>query len=222
MMMLTKEKQHGVLGLALFTIALGVGCVLLWRPVSAAVADPAAFRAWVEAHRDVSALAMIGLMLVQVVFAFLPGEPVEIAAGYACGAWGGPARCLIGATLGCLLTAGLTRRYGRRVAEVFFPPEKIDALPFFRDPERQMATVFILYLIPGTPKDLFNYALGLTKLSIPRTVLLTAVARIPSVITSTISGDALGAANLPLAAVVLGATAAVSLAGLWVYRRLCR
>ena len=207
---------------AALVLALLLGCLLLYRPVMDAVRDPDALRAWVAEHRAVGRAAMVALMAVQVVLAFLPGEPVEIAAGYAFGALEGLLLCLIGASLGCALAAGAARGFGRGAVERFFPPERIEELPFMRSPARQTATIFLLYLIPGTPKDLFNYAIGLTRLPLPRTIALTAVARIPSIVTSTIGGSALGARRMALALGVMVLTGALSLAGLLVYRAMCR
>ena len=205
-----------------FMAAALVLALLLYRPVMDAVRDPDALRAWVAEHRAVGRAAMVALMVVQVVLAFLPGEPVEIAAGYAFGALEGLLLCLIGASLGCALAAGAARSCGRGAVERFFPPERIEELPFMRSPARQTATIFLLYLIPGTPKDLFNYAIGLTRLPLPRTIALTAVARIPSIVTSTIGGSALGARRMALALGVMVLTGALSLAGLLVYRAMCR
>lgn len=220
-LMLTPRKKRSLFILAAFVLAMGLACALLFKPVVSVVENPVAFRAWVDAHRMIGRLAMIGLMTVQVIFAFLPGEPMEIAAGYVFGVWEGLLLCLTGATIGCLVTANLTRRHGRGIMTAFFSQEQIDKLPFFRNPEKQMLTVFLLYLIPGSPKDLFNYALGLTRLNIPRTLALTAVARIPSVITSTISGHALGSQDVPAALITLAATGILSLLGLILYRRMC-
>ena len=205
-----------------FMAAALVLALLLYRPVMDAVRDPDALRAWVAEHRAVGRAAMVALMVVQVVLAFLPGEPVEIAAGYAFGALEGLLLCLIGASLGCALAAGAARGFGRGAVERFFPPERFEELPFMRSPARQTATIFLLYLIPGTPKDLFNYAIGLTRLPLPRTIALTAVARIPSIVTSTIGGCALGARRMALALGVMVLTGALSLAGLLVYRAMCR
>lgn len=216
-----KRRREGCMAAAL-VLALLLGCLLLYGPVMDAVRDPSALRDWVAAHRAAGRAAMVALMAVQVVLAFLPGEPVEIAAGYAFGAAEGLLLCLLGASLGCALAAGAARRFGRRAVERFFPPERIEELPFMRSPAKQMATVFLLYMIPGTPKDLFNYAIGLTRLPLPRTIALTAVARIPSIVTSTLSGSALGTRRMALAVGVLAVTGALSLAGLLAYRAMCR
>lgn len=203
----------------LLTLAV---CLLAWEPLARAAADPEALRDWVASHPLQSRLTMVGLMALQVIVAFLPGEPLEIAAGYAFGAWEGLALCLLGATLGCTVTVLLTRQYGRRTVEAFFPAEKIDSVPLLRQPHRLTLLLFLLYLIPGSPKDLFNYAVGLTRLPMPRVLAVTAVARIPSVLTSTLSGDSLGLQDWKLAGLLLLLTLALSATGLLLYRVLCR
>lgn len=216
-------KRKGLLGLVIFILLSFLCCALAWQPMTNIAAHPETFRTWVRANEKISRLAMVGLMLFQVVVAFLPGEPLEIAAGYAFGAWEGLALCLTGATLGCFLTVTLSRRYGRRLAELFFSPEKMNEVPLLRgahDPRQLTLIVFLLYLIPGSPKDLFNYVVGLTGLPLPRLLTVTALARIPSILTSTLSGGALGERQWLAAALSLALTALLSFAGWLLYRRL--
>lgn len=82
--------------------------------------------------------------------------------------------------------------------------------------------MFLLILIPGTPKDLLGYFAPLTGMSPWTWLFITSVARIPSIITSTIGGSALGVQNYVFAAIALGATLLISGAGLLIYRRSCR
>ena len=98
-------------------------------------------------------------MFLQVAIAVLPGEPLEIAAGYAFGAWQGMALCLIGALLGCLVVVPLTRRYGTRLMRLFFKQEQIDSLGFLQNTKRLKLLVFVIFFIPGSPKDLLNLSL---------------------------------------------------------------
>ena len=79
---------------------------------------------------------------------------------------------------------------------------------------------FVLFLIPGTPKDVMTYAAGLTGIKLPAWLLITSVARLPSILTSTISGDALGVQEYTVALIAFGVTAAISLIGLLIYRYL--
>jgi hypothetical protein len=111
----------------------------------------------------------------------------------------------------------LTRKFGRRLVESLYPAEKIDALPILNEPKKRNAATAILFLIPGTPKDLLTYLVGLTKMSIPQYLVITLVCRFPSVIMSTLSGDALGDDRLIKALWLFVITAIVSACGYLLY-----
>ena len=70
--------------------------------------------------------------------------------------------------------------------------------------------------IPGTPKDLISYCMGLTKIRLSEWIILSTVARIPSIVTSTVGGDALGGQDYRFAILVFTITLAISLLG-WAY-----
>ncbi|MBR4012794.1 MAG: TVP38/TMEM64 family protein [Clostridia bacterium] len=122
-----------------------------------------------------------------------------------------------GLTLGSVVAILLARRFGRRLVESLYPREKIDALPIINNPKKRNVTVFLLFLIPGTPKDLFTYVIGMTEMSIPLYIALTAVARIPSVIMSTIGGGALGDDKFIHALVIFIVAAVISGCGYLLY-----
>ncbi len=88
--------------------------------------------------------------------------------------------------------------------------------------KRLHALTFLVFLIPGSPKDILTYAIGLTKMRFADCLLITGVARIPSIVTSTMGGAALGTRQYVLAGVVLAVTLLLSGAGLLVYRRMGR
>ena len=69
---------------------------------------------------------------------------------------------------------------------------------------------------------LLLFVSGLTNISLARWLLLTTPARIPSIITSTVGGDALGVGNVPFAAAVFAVTLLISAGGILMYRRICR
>lgn len=211
---------------------LGIGAAVLllfiavfWvagRPILALAADPERFRAWIAERGRWGQLAFVGMMALQIFVAIIPGEPLELAAGYAFGAWLGMGLCLAGAALGSVAVFLLVRGLGVRAVEAFFPREKIMELSFLKDARRRDVLVFTLFCIPGSPKDLLTYVSGLTNISLARWLVLTTPARIPSIITSTVGGDALGMGNLPFAAAVFAVTLLISGAGILAYRRVCR
>ena len=116
----------------------------------------------------------------------------------------------------------LVRRFGVRAVEVFFPLEKVQSLRFLQNEKKLTFWVFFLFFLPGTPKDVLCYIVGLTKLPLRSWIIISTIAPIPSIITSTIGGSALGMGRYTFAAAVFGATLAISAAGLLVYRRVSR
>ena len=186
------------------------------------LADPDLVRERIGEHYFLGALALVLISAAQVVVALFPGEVVEIAAGYVFGSWIGSFLCLVGIVLGSSTTILLVRRFGARFVYAFYPKEKIDALPIINDPAKRNLLTFILFVIPGTPKDLFTYAIGLTDMSIPLYIALTTVARFPSVILSTVSGNAVGDENYTKAILFAVITAAVSGIGLLIYNMLSK
>ena len=186
------------------------------------LSDPAAVRAAIGEHYVLGALALVLISAVQVVVALIPGEVVEIAAGYCFGSWMGSLLCLAGIVLGSCTAILLARHFGSRLVYALYPKEKIDALPILREPKKRNTLTFILFVIPGTPKDLLTYAIALTDMSIPLYIALTTAARFPSVILSTLSGNAVGTKDYTAAIVFLIVTAAVSGVGLLVYNAILK
>lgn len=208
-----------VIGLVVF---MGLLCWFVGRPMIRFVSEPEKFRLWVDEHGIWGRLAFIGMVIFQIIVAIIPGEPLEIGAGYAFGTVEGTILCLIGAVLGGAIVVLLVRRYGIKLVEVFFPKEKIMSLRFMQDSRRLELLVFIVFMIPGTPKDLLCYAVGLTNLRMRDWLWISLVARIPSIITSTIGGNALGERNYVFAAAVFAVTLLISLGGILLYRHICR
>ena len=212
------RKIVSIVSIAAFVLLLVFLTVFVGKPLISTLNDPTAFRDWIDARGVWGKLAFIGLCMLQVVVAFIPGEPFELAAGYAFGALEGTLLVWAGLILGSTVVFLFVRKFGVKLVEAVFPREKIDALPLLNNEKALNATAFILFFIPGTPKDLLTYAAGLTKIKILPWILLTSVARLPSIITSTVSGSALGTQQYWLAAIVFGATGLLSGAGFLIYR----
>ena len=201
----------------IFIAAVGY---LVGKPMVEFVREPERFRAWVDSSGFVSRVIFVGMVVFQLIIALIPGEPLEMGAGYAFGAVEGTILCIIGCVIGSALVFLFVRRFGVKLVEVFFPREKIRSLRFLQDSRRLNLLTFIVFFIPGTPKDLLSYFIGLTDMKLGTWLFITAVARIPSIVTSTVTGDALGLKDYQFALIAFGVTLALSLAGILVYRRL--
>jgi len=195
--------------------------VFVGIPVIRFISEPEKFRLWVEARGFGGKLAFIGVVILQVLIAVIPGEPFEIAAGYAFGAVEGTVLCILAACVGSVCVFLLVRKFGEKLVEVFFPRKKLNTLRFLKSSPRRDFLFLIIFTVPGTPKDLLSYFAGLTDIRFPVWLLICSLGRIPSVITSTIGGDALGTQNYFFAVVVFVITLAVSGLGLLVYNWIC-
>ena len=129
---------------------------------------------------------------------------------------------MIGVAVGSLLVFALVRRFGVRLVETFFSENKIHSLRFLQNSRKRDILIFFVMFIPGTPKDLLSYFAGLTDIPMARWLLITTVARLPSVVTSTVGGNAVGEQNYLFAIVVFAATLLVSALGLLIYQQLCK
>lgn len=217
-----QQKYIGFGAAAVFAAMLVLICVLIGRPMLRFAADPEKFRQWVDGHGVWGMLAYMGMVAVQVLAALIPGEPLEIAGGYAFGAVEGTVLCLLASSIGSAAVICLVRRYGMRLVEVFFPKEKLRSLRFLRSSPKRDLFFMLIFILPGTPKDLLCYYAGLTDIKLPLLLTICSLGRFPSIITSTIGGDALGTKSYLFAVVVFSVTIAISAAGLIAYNRLCR
>ena len=175
------------------------------------------FREYIRSFGAASWLVMLGLQILQVFIALIPGEFVESAAGFVLGPWVGTAVCYLGICLASTLIFTLTRRYGVKWVEVFVSREKINELRFLNTEQKRNTLIFLLFFIPGTPKDLLTYFVGLTDIKLTTFLLLSLVARIPSVITSTFGGHLLGQERYIGAVVLYAITGLLSLLGMLGY-----
>lgn len=216
-----QQKLIGGLALGVFILVMLIMAWLIGAPLLRYAGDGELIRSWVERSGIGGRLAYAMLAVVQIIVALIPGEPLEIAAGYAFGAVEGTLICLLSATAGSLLVFGMVRRWGIRLVEVFYPAEKLRSLRFLRSSSKRDLLFLIVFMIPGTPKDLLCYFAGLTDIKFPVWLLICSLGRLPSIVTSTIGGNALGTEKYVFAIIVFAATLILSGAGLLMYKRLC-
>lgn len=179
--------------------------------------DGAAVQTWVDAQGPLAPVAMGSLVVAQIVVAVLPGEPVELAAGYLFGFWEGTAICLLGGLVGTLAVTTLVRALGMRVVRALFSAEQIEGVAWLKDSRRFELLMLVVFLIPGTPKDVLTYAAGLTACPWWRIAAIATVGRIPSIVTSTLAAGFASQGNWAAAGITLAVTVALVGAGAGAY-----
>lgn len=161
----------------------------------------------------------VAIRAFQTVIKIIPAEPLEIGSGVLYGTWGGLLFCMLGTEIGSLIIILLTKIFGRRVVDLFVPLEKIDSLKILQNKKRVYVSLFYLYLIPGTPKDVLTYVACLTKLDIPKFLLITGIARIPSILTSTLCGEQIIQKNYTVAIIIFVVTGVLGIVSSIIYKK---
>lgn len=154
-------------------------------------------------------LLLFGLQVAQIMLVVLPGEPLEILAGMCYGTVGGTIFIFISVFITTTLIFFLVRKYGKRLLYHTFNKEKIKKIEnskFFQNPTKIEIIFAILFLIPGTPKDLLVYIGGLLPFKPIRFILISTFVRFPSVISSTIAGDNIATGNWKMMLITYGIT----------------
>jgi uncharacterized membrane protein YdjX (TVP38/TMEM64 family) len=166
--------------------------------------------------------AVIALLkqVLQVVLAVIPGEPIEIVMGVLYGTVGGCLMCLVGIAIGSCVVFLSVRRLGKNAVEKVMSNEKYKKLKFLNDPSRRDVLLFILMFIPGTPKDTLTYFAPFTGIPFVRYIIISTVARIPSIISSSYIGSSIMGGNFVRSIIAFAVVGAVSLVGILVYNKI--
>lgn len=215
-----RRKWLAGISIAIVVILIALATLFVWKWLSDFSKE--GFRDYIQSFGPLGWLVLLGLQFLQVFIALIPGELLETAAGYAFGPVIGTLICYLGVGLASAFVFMLTRHYGVRLVEVFVSREKINTLRFLNTEKKRDTLIFLLFFIPGTPKDLITYFVGLTEIKLSTFLAISMVARIPSILSSTFGGHLLGEKQYLGAIVLYGTTAAVSILGLFLYHSIIR
>jgi uncharacterized membrane protein YdjX (TVP38/TMEM64 family) len=136
-----------------------------------------------------AAAAFVLIQSLQVVIAPVPGEVTGFVGGLFFGVFLGTALSTVGLVLGSLLAFFLARTFGVRLVKKIVKQDFIERFNSYMM-GRGFILVFVLFLIPGMPKDSLCYLLGLTGMGYLDFILLNAVARLPGTVMLTLQGHA--------------------------------
>jgi len=178
------------------------------------------FDEFIKGYGAFGIFVALGLQVLQVFVALIPGEFLEIGLGFTYGWFGGTLLCLGGVALGSSMIFMFVKRFGMRALEIFLPVDKINEFGFISNEKRFKRLTFLIFFIPGTPKDLITYFLGLTRMTLGEFLAITLVARVPTVASSTIGGNLIGEGKYIEATILFAIIGIISLVGLKLYNML--
>lgn len=187
--MLEKLKQNRgkiVIGiLLLFITILGI---LYFERYFYILKDPKKIKTMIMSYGDYSIVAFLILQIIQVIVFFIPGEIVQISGGYIYGAFYGGLLSLIGISLGTSIVFGISHVFGKPFIKKIISQKDFKLFDKLLNLGRINYVVFLLYLIPGIPKDALAYICGVSSISFRDFIIYSTIARIPCMFVSAYFG----------------------------------
>lgn len=200
-----KKQKNKIIGIVIFLILL----VALRKYIveyAHYFRNPEDLRALILSFGNYSFLAYIGIQILQIIFFFIPGEFVQIAGGYIFGALNGYILSFVGILIGSALSFLLARVLGKRFVEkIVFSEDKwmfkkMEEMK--KHPGSFKKLIFIMYLIPGIPKDILGYICGITYISLKNFLIISMLGRTPALFISCFFGDNISSKNIVMLIVI--------------------
>ncbi|MBI9074782.1 MAG: TVP38/TMEM64 family protein [Desulfatibacillum sp.] len=150
-------------------------------------------------------IIFIGIQAAQVVLAPIPGEATGFVGGYFFGTIPGAIYSSIGLMIGSLINFYLGRFMGRRYLKFFVSDNSLER---FRNLLKRQGVLvgFLLFLIPGFPKDSLCLIIGLGSMPVVAFLIISTLGRIPGTLLLSIQGASVHEAHYS----AFGAVAAVT------------
>ena len=144
---------------------------------------------FLERYKLQSIPIYIILQIAQIVISVLPGQFFQLAAGYLYTFWPALLFSCIGAFLGTTITFWLAKGLGSDFVHIFFEKDKTEDYVKRLNSKTAYTIVFLLYAIPGIPKDVVSYAAGLSEMKYKPFIILSTIGRLPGMMGSIIIGS---------------------------------
>ncbi|MBI5247994.1 MAG: TVP38/TMEM64 family protein [Desulfomonile tiedjei] len=171
-------------------------------------------RAYVQSWGALAPVAFMSVQSLQVLIAPIPGELTGVAGGFIFGAWKSTIYSTVGLTLGSAAAFLAARIVGQPLLKLVTSADTMTKLEYLTR-RRGIFATFILFIVPGFPKDLFSYFLGLSPMRFTTFVIVCAAGRLPGTALLGASGSALFKENWYVLGIISCICIGVFLAAYW-------
>lgn len=183
-----KKNIINIIILSIFIILLIYAAIKYTSVITKLISNPEKFRTFLLSYGNISILVFFLFQILQVVIAGIPGELIQIAGGYVYGTFFGTLYSSIGILLGSVIVLYIVRILGYSVLKLFISEQNLQKFDFLINNGKSETTMFVLFLIPGLPKDIFTYIAGLTPIKLRKFLMISAIARFPGILISSYVG----------------------------------
>ena len=165
-------------------------------------------RLWLEQYKHVSMLVYIGAQVLQIIICIIPGQ-----AGYLFGFVPSMLLSIAGAAIGSVIVYYMARLLGKDAVHMLFGEKKVTEMIDNMNSPKGLIITFVIFLIPGVPKDLCSYAAGLSDLKLKPYLIVSLIGRIPGMVGSLIIGHQVGAGGYLSAGIIAAAAVVLCVLG---------
>ncbi|MCX7788474.1 MAG: TVP38/TMEM64 family protein [Spirochaetes bacterium] len=199
-------------------LGLFVSLYLVFRyrsELSLLYSSPYALRIYIREWGIYGPLLFIGLQILQVIVFIIPGEITQLTGGYLFGFWFGLFYSLVGITLGAMFNFFVAKVLGKPVVLKIFGREKVEKFVDLMESSQAKGVLLFLFILPGFPKDLLCYVVGLTRYRFLYFLLVSTLGRLPGLVISSYLGDAAALYAWKEASIALVIGVVLFALGLW-------
>ena len=182
------------------------------------VSDPHKFREHILSFGPWSSVVFMLFQVLQVVIAVMPGEPVQVAGGYIFGTVWGTVYSMLGVTVGYIIVFTCVKLLGFPLVKILVPEKEFEKLRALINSPKLETTIFLLFLIPGIPKDILVYVAGLTPIRPVLFFIIITFARLPAMIGSSFIGAKIESSQY-LAAIIVSVIASILFVLGYIYKQ---
>lgn len=137
----------------------------------------------------------IGVQVLQVLVAPIPGQLAGLAGGFVFGFWRGLLYTMIGLGIGSLIAMSLGRLFGWKIVRRFVSPSIMERFDQVITDGGQFS-FFMIFLLPALPDDAVCFLAGLTQLCLSGLWLGCILGRLPGMAVLSFAGAGLGSGGI--------------------------
>jgi uncharacterized membrane protein YdjX (TVP38/TMEM64 family) len=204
----------------LFIASLFLAAWVFRSPLAEVFSSLETLRASVAAAGMWGPALFVALQALQVVVFFIPGELVQLAGGALFGVAAGTLLSVAGIAVGSVVVFSVSRALGAAFVAAIFGGERTARLGGLARSPRAAAAFFLLFAIPGIPKDLLCFVAGLSRMRLASFLAVSLVARLPGIVGSSVMGDAASEGRLGILFGLLGVASLLFVLGILFRERL--
>ena len=180
------------------------------------------FRDLILSYGSFGILMALVIQVLQVIVSPIPGQVVEIGMGMAYGEFVGSLLCLLGSAIASFFIMTFVKKFGVKFVELFVSIDRINDIKLINSEKKLETAAFILFFIPGTPKDPLIFFFGVTKIKTLRFVIIQTIARAPGIFATTFGGKLLAEGKYEAAVITFIIIGALAIAGMLCYNKILK